>query len=140
MLIYDLVSFCDEEYKNSDCFPCTAKTICKGNCGQHCKECLDDIHYHEHQYRDEYDCERLLDYYVCRYSYKYCSEMIYALRQKDLLRYPYFHILSLGCGGAPDLMALNIWIMNNQYHILAWIKTSIGVRFTIILKIILEMV
>jgi len=28
MLIYDLVSFCDEEYKKSDCFPCTAKTIC----------------------------------------------------------------------------------------------------------------
>jgi hypothetical protein len=105
MLIYDLVSFCDEEYKKSDCFPCTAKTICEGNCGEHCKECLDDIHYHVHQYRDEYDCERLLDYYVCRYSYKYCSEMIYALRQMDLSSYPYFHILSLGCGGAPDLMA-----------------------------------
>ena len=56
MLIYDLVSFCDEEYKKSDCFPCTAKTICEGNCGEHCKECLDDIHYHVHQYRDEYDC------------------------------------------------------------------------------------
>lgn len=42
MLIYDLVSFCDEEYKKSDCFPCTAKTICEGNCGEHCKECLDD--------------------------------------------------------------------------------------------------
>ena len=105
MLIYDLVSFCDEEYKKSDCFPCTAKTICEGNCGEHCKECLDDIHYHVHQYRDEYDCERLLDYYVCRYSYKYCSEMIYALRQMDLSSYPYFHILSLGCGGAPDVMA-----------------------------------
>lgn len=105
MLIDELVSFCDEEYQNSDCFPCTAKTICEGICGEHCKECLDDIHFHEHQYRDEYDCERLLDYYVCRYSYKYCSEMIYALRQIDLSQYPYFHILSLGCGGAPDLMA-----------------------------------
>lgn len=105
MLIDELVSFCDEEYQNSDCFPCTAKTICEGICGEHCKECLDDIHFHEHQYRDEYDCERLLDYYVCRYSYKYCSEMIYALRQVDLSRYPYFNILSLGCGGAPDLMA-----------------------------------
>ncbi len=105
MLIDELVSFCDEEYQNSECFPCTAKTICEGTCGEHCKECLDDIHYHNHQYRDEYDCERLLDYYVCRYSYKYCSEMIYALRLLDLSEYPYFHILSLGCGGAPDLMA-----------------------------------
>lgn len=31
--------------------------------------------------------------------------MIYALRQKDLSSYPYFYVLSLGCGGAPDLMA-----------------------------------
>lgn len=31
--------------------------------------------------------------------------MIYALRQIDLSDYPYFHILSMGCGGAPDLMA-----------------------------------
>ena len=45
------------------------------------------------------------DYYVCRYSYKYCSEIIYALSQLNLSHYPYFHILSLGCGGAPDLMA-----------------------------------
>ena len=42
---------------------------------------------------------------MCRYSYKYCSEIIYALNQLDLSTYPYFHILSLGCGGAPDLMA-----------------------------------
>lgn len=47
MLIDELVSFCDEEYQNSDCFPGTAKTICEGICGEHCKECLDDIHYHE---------------------------------------------------------------------------------------------
>lgn len=105
MLIDDLILFCDEEYQNSECIPCTAKAICGRECGENCKQCLDDIHFHHHIYRDEYDCERLLDYYVCRYSYKYCSEMIYALSQLDVSRYPYFHILSLGCGGAPDLMA-----------------------------------
>lgn len=105
MLIDELVSFCDEEYQNSECFPCSAKVMCERECGYNCKDCLDDIHFHHHTYRDEYNCERLLDYYICRYSYKYCSEMIYALRQLDLAQYPYFHILSLGCGGAPDLMA-----------------------------------
>ena len=105
MLIEDLVSFCDEEYQNSECFICTAKTTCESACGENCKQCLDDIHFHHHKYRDEYDCEKLLDYYVCRYSYKYCSEIIYALSQLNLSHYPYFHILSLGCGGAPDLMA-----------------------------------
>ncbi len=74
--------------------------MCERECGYNCKDCLDDIHFHHHTYRDEYNCERLLDYYICRYSYKYCSEMIYALRQLDLAQYPYFHILSLGCGGS----------------------------------------
>lgn len=105
MLIDELILFCDEGYQNSECIPCSAKTVCKGECGSNCKQCLDDIHFHHNIYRDEYNCERLLDYYVCRYSYKYCSEMIYALRELDLTAYPYFHILSLGCGGAPDLMA-----------------------------------
>ena len=105
MLIEKLVNFCDEEFQNSECSPCTAKKMCDVDCGENCKNCLDDIHWHSHKYRDEYDCERLLDYYVCRYSYKYCSEIIYALNELDLSDYPYFHILSLGCGGAPDLMA-----------------------------------
>lgn len=109
MLINELVEFCDEEYQSGECFSCTAKKQCDEDiiCGENCKICLDDIHFHNHVYRDDYDCERLLDYYVCRYSYKYCSEIIYALRKVDLSKYPYFHILSLGCGGAPDLMAFD---------------------------------
>lgn len=104
MLIDRVVEFCDQEYKNKRCIRCNSKIECDGNC-EGCKQCLDDIHYHQNIYRDFYDCEKLLDYYVCRYSYKYCSEMIYALSGLDLSEYPYFHILSLGCGAAPDLMA-----------------------------------
>lgn len=44
-------------------------------------------------------------YYVCRYSWKYCSEIMYALEQIDLSAFPSYNILSIGCGGAPDLMA-----------------------------------
>lgn len=104
MLIDSVVEFCDMEYKNEECMQCNSKIACDENCDG-CKQCLDDIHYHHNKYRDFYDCEKLLDYYVCRYSYKYCSEMIYALSERDLSGYPYFHILSLGCGAAPDLMA-----------------------------------
>lgn len=64
MLIDELVSFCDEEYQNSECFPCSAKVMCERECGYNCKDCLDDIHFHHHTYRDEYNCERLLDYYI----------------------------------------------------------------------------
>ena len=104
MLIDEIVKFCDEEYKGSSCTNC-------GTCGNEhlcerdCKECLDDLHFHKNKIRNAYDCEHLLDFYVCRYSYKYCSEMMYALETLDLSSYPRFNILSLGCGGAPDLMA-----------------------------------
>ena len=105
MLIYDLINFCNNNYTTEQCGGCTSITACTHTCNGNCKECLDDIHFHRNERRCAYNCERLLDYYVCRYSYKYCSEIIYALQELDLSHFPYFNILSLGCGGAPDLMA-----------------------------------
>ena len=103
MLIDEIVDFCDNEYSSYECTGCHKHHLCQ----QDCKNCLDDLHYHKNRIRTDYSCEHLLDYYVCRYSYKYCSEIIYALECVDLSRYPYFNILSLGCGGAPDLMAFD---------------------------------
>lgn len=40
--------------------------------------------------------------------------MIYGLKQIELSEYPYFHILSLGCGGAPDLMAFQYMNYNKK--------------------------
>lgn len=102
VLIDEIVNYCNKEYINCSCLNCTGKNH---SCAKNCKDCLDDLHYHKNCIRDDYDCERMLDYYVCRYSYKYCSEIMYALETLDLSGYPYFHILSLGCGGASDLMA-----------------------------------
>lgn len=102
-LINKVVSFCDKEYQTHICQGCANEASCKNDC----KNCLDDLHYHINNIRDDYGCEHLLDYYVCRYSYKYCSEIIYALNNIDLSKYPYFSILSLGCGGSPDLMAFD---------------------------------
>lgn len=103
MLIDQIVSFCHEELQNKNCSGC--QNI--HHCNRNCKTCLDDLHFHKNLIRDDYNCEHLLDYYVCRYSYKYCSEMIYALEQVDLSSFPYLNILSLGCGGAADLMAFD---------------------------------
>ena len=105
MLIDELVRFCHTELQTKPCRCCT-KTG-SGDCGHSCKNCLDDLHYHRNCIRCDYTCERLLDYYVCRYSYKYCSEILYALERVDLSHYPVFNILSLGCGGAADLMAFD---------------------------------
>ena len=103
MLIHNVIEFCNNEYSSKKCTGCGNSKECECDC----KNCLDDLHYHRNKLRIGYDCEHLLDYYVCRYSYKYCSEIVHALSQVDMSRYPYFNVLSLGCGGAPDLMALD---------------------------------
>lgn len=101
MLIDDVVDFCNCNYRNT-CCPDYDDAECN------CKDYLDDIHFHRNLLRKNYDCERLWDFYLCRYSHKYCSEILYALEEcVDLNRYPFFHILSLGCGAAPDLMAFD---------------------------------
>lgn len=55
--------------------------------------------------------------------------MIYALRQLDLAQYPYFHILSLGCGGAPDLMAFEYMDYEQQISYYGVDKNPIGKKF-----------
>lgn len=101
-LLEQMIEYCDQMYSDYQCDECTGQ-----NCTHNCKECLDDIHFHHNRIRYKYDCEKLLYYYLCRYSYKYCSEIIYALNNINLNRYRYFNILSLGYGGAADLMAFD---------------------------------
>lgn len=121
MLIDEMVSFCNDEYKNQSCSNCTGKC---NSCKENCKECLDDLHFHTNKIRDDYDCEHLLNYYVCRYSYKYCSEIMYALESIDLSAYPFFHILSLGCGGACDLMAFDAMNTNKTISYIGFDKNK----------------
>lgn len=95
MADYDSISF--------SCDDCINVTRCKHDC----KECLDDIHYHNNSLRFDYSCRKILDYYVCRYSYRYCSEIRYALQEVELDKYSDLNILSLGCCGVADLMAFD---------------------------------
>lgn len=101
-ILEQMIEYCDQMYSDYQCYECIGH-----NCTHNCKNCLDDIHYHHNNIRYEYNCKKLLYYYLCRYSYKYCSEIVYALERVHLERYPYFNILSLGCGGAADLMAFD---------------------------------
>lgn len=110
MLIDDVVNFCNKEYQTHNCSECGNQMLCIHDC----KNCLDDLHYHRNKLRTDYSCEHLLDYYMCRYSYKYCSEIIHALENIDLSKYPYFNIVSLGCGGSPDLMAFDYMKLPQQ--------------------------
>ena len=115
MLLDTIVDFCDKKFttladKCGNCF-CTHPT---GKCSGSCYDCLHQVHENFYDVtkrkKDEklmYDCPKMLYQYVCQFSYLYASEIEHALMEKkDYMKdYPYFHILSLGCGACADLMA-----------------------------------
>ena len=116
MLIYELTNFCDNQYKsqNTDhvCHNCNHKEKCSGGC----KYCLEEIHYPGRymQGKTDYDCENLINFYVCDYSFKYASEMFYLLSQSQALKeINNYHIMSIGCGGCPDLMAFESYVLSS---------------------------
>ena len=103
-LINTLTAYCETQFNQyGECQKCTHPS---GKCSGNCLTCSEQINFHKGG-RSDYDCQKFVYYYVCRYSWKYCSEIMYALEQINLSAYPAYNILSIGCGGAPDLMALD---------------------------------
>ncbi len=102
----------DNFYRRRNCQNCSVNNVLeeRNSCQGCCLECSEEVHYHRTYrnalHRDEYDCQKLIYYYTCRYSWKYCSEIMYALENTDLSKYRTYTVLSLGCGPSPDLMAL----------------------------------
>ena len=78
-LIETLTEYCDQVYCNMG--PCVRCTHPSGRCSGGCKQCSEEVNYHRNisGCRSEYNCQKFLYYYVCRYSWKYCSEIIHAL-------------------------------------------------------------
>ena len=116
MLINHITNFCNSAYKSEDttmvCQNCGHPHKCSGGC----KKCLEEVHY-PRRYpngKKDYDCKNLINFYVCDYSFKYASEMLYLIRKSEALRrINDYHILSIGCGGCPDLMAFESFLKEN---------------------------
>ena len=107
-LIGTIINKCHESYISSSCDFCNHINVCPGSCWGNCKNCLAEVHYPNRTLngKTDYDCERMLDFYVCDYSAKYASEMLYLMHESTALKnIDDYHVLSIGCGGAPDLMA-----------------------------------
>lgn len=109
MFFNEILEYCNDDYSNGNhvCADCTHPGKCPGNCA----ECLRQIHFEAGipGKRHSYDCRNLVDFYVCKYSFKYTSEIIYALKEvtgffdeKEIL-----NVLSIGCGPCTDLFALD---------------------------------
>ncbi len=116
MLLNTIVQYCDEMYSSFGDECGCENGQCNhpsGECSGSCYNCLYHIHYPERapeKAKTEYDCVKMLYHYVCQYSYLYTAELLCAFENewgfiKDL---PHYNILSLGCGGCADLMALEL--------------------------------
>lgn len=122
MLVDDIVDFCDKKYttfgRKCGCGQCNHPS---GECSGSCYNCLYQIHFPERfsgDIKKLYDCPKMLYHYVCQYSYLYTTELLCAFNEeKDyLVDYPYFHIVSLGCGGCADLMAFEYFYRRNDLN------------------------
>lgn len=119
MLINDLISFCDNEYLRYEgkcgCGDCNRPG---GKCSGGCYNCLYEIHYPNYSDPNQkrtYDCQKMIYHYVCEYSYRYASEILYAFNAHSsfLADYEKFNLMSIACGACPDLMALEAFCINN---------------------------
>ena len=111
MLINELTIYCDKNYMSSCAGSCMRYNQCNHAimCSGGCSNCLHEIHFPE-KYSDrcDYDCVKLIDFYVCRYTHKYASEILYLIERSRILNdMRTYKILSLGCGGCSDLIAFD---------------------------------
>lgn len=108
-----LIEHCQKTYDNScagNCgINCNNRSSCKGSCDT-AGGCLDQVHwYPKNGGRSDYNCEHLLQKYVLCFTDRYKAQIVDALRVINDSCYPYYCVLSIGCGGTPDLMAFEEW-------------------------------
>jgi len=118
-VITEILSRCNNRFLakklKKPCVDCTYDGFCPNDC----ESCLDYIHTPSHAPdgapRRKYDCPNMADFYTCKYSCRYTSELIYALsRLKDLTSKNFIKVLSFGCGPCTDLFALDYLRKNSD--------------------------
>lgn len=111
MLIHKILDKCIKRYEKPECEQC--EDCLYGECCPHdCEKCLDYLHNPNHAPTNaperKYDCVHMADFYTCKYSCRYTSELMYAIQRcKDLRNIKELKILSFGCGPCTDLFALD---------------------------------
>ena len=115
MLKDHLLNWCRNEFEKSNAGFCDCSCNNKEYCHHDCQECLNQVHwYPTHGDRSDYDCPNLLLNYVLHYTDCYSQQISEALKLVDISRYPYYNIFSIGCGAAPDLMAFEDAVDEDQ--------------------------
>lgn len=88
MLIDDIVDYCNKKYTTF---------------GDKCK------------HKSLYDCQKMLYHYVCQYTLRYASEILHAFKDENcfLSTFESINMMSIGCGGCPDLMAMEMLLYDS---------------------------
>lgn len=115
MLINRITKYCDDEYQKKNCYNCSYGEHCPG---ERCDKCLHYIHTPSAAPAPrQYDCPNMANFYTCKYSHKYTSELIYAFNQlKDLQKEKHLKVMSVGCGPCTDLFAMDYLKKINEYR------------------------
>lgn len=112
-----IINFCDERYSEK----CNCKDACThpSACPDSCENCLEQIHFPNRveNGRIDYNCDNIVNYYTCKYMYKYSSEIEYALHSiNNFDRFGSLNIFSIGCGACPDLVAIENFCKKNYFN------------------------
>ncbi len=102
-MINEFLNYCNSNYSRTKIC-----SDCKNQCPQtgDCEKCLENIHYGKRE--NGYNCQNILYFYSCKYTYKYSSEIWYLLvKYSNLKRLSELNILSLGCGSCPDFIGID---------------------------------
>ena len=141
-LVNRLIHYCDEQYRSDNC-QYDANSCAELRCFGNCKECLNQIHfpgnYQGRIKKDDYDCKKILFFYVCDYLVKYASEMYYLLVSENIIsKINYLRILSIGCGDCPDLIAFEEYFKNSNIINVDYLGVDTNERWVDINNIIRE--
>jgi len=118
-MLETILTKCNNRFNAHNCEENCSLCTYTGYCPHDCEKCLDYIHTPTHAPCDapnrKYDCSNMADFYTCKYSCRYTSEMIYAFQRLiDLQHKTKLKVLSFGCGPCTDLFALNYLKKNNE--------------------------
>lgn len=110
MYVDKLTQFCDLEYDKMDCKNSQFAAI------RNCKQCLEEIHAYPSPSDREYDCPKMIYYYVNNFIYRYSSEIQHLFESKNDLfnSLDKYKILSVGCGPCTELFGIKNFISDNE--------------------------
>ena len=108
-MLNHLISYCADHYaKDGKCRTCTKDCLCKET--EHtCYSCIKYIH-NNNTIDRHYDCPNLIYNYVIKHSYRYASEIAYAIKYlsnfESVKHYPLWKVWSIGCGPCSEYFGL----------------------------------